>query len=202
MPAITKRAVDEAKPSEKGGKLKDAFVWDSGKNALKGFGLKVTPAGAKVYIVQYRTGGRGTPTKCVTIGRHGSPWTTETARPGQLNRRAASQGDPRRTVAILPPSCALRRKLPSDMPGTTANRSRRWPRVGSTICAARANAQPMRSSDPSSGTSTRSLAHVGSRPSPRLMRTRSTSAWPTLGTPPWASAGPQPLSANELLGRA
>ena len=63
MPAITKRAVDAAMPSGK-----DAFLWD---DKLKGFGLKVTPAGVKVYLCQYRTGGRGTPTKRVTIGRHG-----------------------------------------------------------------------------------------------------------------------------------
>jgi integrase len=75
MPAITKRTVDDATPG-----AKDAFLWDS---ALKGFGLKITSAGAKVYIVQYRTGGRGTPTKRVTIGRHGAPWT-----PDQARRRA------------------------------------------------------------------------------------------------------------------
>jgi integrase len=72
MPTITKRAVDAVTPGEK-----DAFLWD---DELKGFGLKITPAGAKVYLVQYRTGGRATPTKRVTIGRHGSPWTPTTAR--------------------------------------------------------------------------------------------------------------------------
>ncbi len=57
---ITKRAVDDAKPGE--------FLWDT---ELKGFGLKVT-ASHKVYILQYRRGGRGSPTKRVTIGRHGA----------------------------------------------------------------------------------------------------------------------------------
>jgi integrase len=70
--AISKRSVDGATPGEK-----DSFLWDS---ALRGFGLKVTPAGAKVYLCQYRTGGRGSPTKRVTIGRHGSPWTPDQAR--------------------------------------------------------------------------------------------------------------------------
>lgn len=69
---LTKRTVDSLGPSER-----DLFVWDT---ALKGFGLKVTPAGGKVYIVQYRMGGRGTATKRYTIGRHGSPWTAEGAR--------------------------------------------------------------------------------------------------------------------------
>jgi integrase len=74
MPAITisKRTVDQAKPGER-----DLFLWDQ---TLPGFGLKVTPAGARVYIVQYRTGGRGSPTKRVTIGRHGAPWAPEQAR--------------------------------------------------------------------------------------------------------------------------
>ena len=74
MPAITisKRSVDHARPRER-----DAFLWD---DQIRGFGLKVTPAGAKVYLVQYRTGGRGTPTKRVTIGRHGAPWTPDQAR--------------------------------------------------------------------------------------------------------------------------
>ena len=74
MPAttITKRSVDAAKPGER-----DAFLWD---RELRGFGLKVTPAGAKVYLVQYRVGGRGTPTRRFTIGRHGAPWTPDQAR--------------------------------------------------------------------------------------------------------------------------
>ena len=61
---ITKRTVDAAQANGA-----DQFLWDSD---LKGFGLKVTPAGNKVYILQYRKGGRGTPTKRVTIGRHGA----------------------------------------------------------------------------------------------------------------------------------
>ena len=83
MPAITKRTVDAATPGQKNGQAIDAFLWDGG---LKGFGLKVTAAGAKVYIAQYRRGGRGSPTQRVTIGRHGTigpdgkPWTPDTAR--------------------------------------------------------------------------------------------------------------------------
>src|SRR6516225_9883899 len=61
---ITKRAVDTMHAGDC-----DQFLWDS---ELKGFGLKVTPAGSKVYLLQYRKGGRGTPTKRVTIGRHGA----------------------------------------------------------------------------------------------------------------------------------
>jgi integrase len=88
MPVITKRVVDTTTP---GGK--DAFLWD---DKLTGFGLKVTPAGAKVYLCQYRTGGRGTPTKRVTIGRHGSPWTPEQARDRAkaILGKVANGGDP------------------------------------------------------------------------------------------------------------
>lgn len=67
---LTKRVVDAMHPAEK-----DRFTWDS---ELKGFGLKVTPKGRKVYLVQYRL--PGTPTKRHTIGQHGSPWTPDTAR--------------------------------------------------------------------------------------------------------------------------
>ena len=43
--------------------------------------LVVTPAGAKSYAVDYRAGsGRGAPKRRLTIGKHGSPWTAETAR--------------------------------------------------------------------------------------------------------------------------
>ncbi len=69
---ITKRAVDAAKPGER-----DTYLWDT---ALSGFGLKVTPTGGKVYLVQFRLGGRKGRTRRVTIGRHGSPWTPESAR--------------------------------------------------------------------------------------------------------------------------
>lgn len=70
---LTKRTVDAASPADG----KDVFVWD---DTLSGFGLKVTSTGRKVYLVQYRIGGRGAPTKRVTIGRHGTPWTAEQAR--------------------------------------------------------------------------------------------------------------------------
>jgi integrase len=69
---ITKRTVDAAKPGDR-----DRFLWDTDP---KGFGLKVTPAGNKVYVLQYRMGGRESPARRFTIGKHGSPWTPDTAR--------------------------------------------------------------------------------------------------------------------------
>jgi integrase len=60
---ITKRAVDASKARKA-----DSYLWD---RELPGFGLKVTPAGRKVYLVQYRLGGRKGRTRRVTIGQHG-----------------------------------------------------------------------------------------------------------------------------------
>ncbi len=66
---LSKRSVDAAKP----GKV-DVFLWD---DELPGFGLKVTPAGRKVYVLQARMANR---VRRFTIGRHGAPWTPDTAR--------------------------------------------------------------------------------------------------------------------------
>ncbi len=66
---ITKRAVDAAAPGKR-----DAFLWDTD---LTGFGLKVTPAGNRIYVLQYRFGRR---LRRYTIGKHGAPWTPEEAR--------------------------------------------------------------------------------------------------------------------------
>ena len=81
---ITKRAVDAVHP-----RSTDQFLWD---RDLKGFGLKVTPSGNKVYLLQYRKGGRGAPTKRVTIGRHGA-LTPEQARCRPDGCGVAAAGD-------------------------------------------------------------------------------------------------------------
>lgn len=62
---ITKRTVDAAKPASKLYRL-----WDTD---LKGFGVRVTPAGVKTYIVAYRPngGGRAVSQQEFTIARHG-----------------------------------------------------------------------------------------------------------------------------------
>ena len=61
---LTKRLIDSLKHGQR-----DTFYWDAD---IKGFGLKVTPKGKKVFLVQYRTGGRYTPTRKVFIGRYGT----------------------------------------------------------------------------------------------------------------------------------
>lgn len=72
---INKSTVDQAKTGER-----DAFIWDSN---IPGFGLKVTPAGGKVYVFQYRIAAPGeaarTTAKRYTIGKHG-PLTPDQAR--------------------------------------------------------------------------------------------------------------------------
>ena len=84
---ITKRAVDALVPASS-----DQFLWDQN---LKGFGLKVTPAGTKVYIFQYRRGGRNFPTQRVKIGLHGR-LTPEAARKEatRLSGTIAAGNDP------------------------------------------------------------------------------------------------------------
>jgi len=61
MTKITKRSVDAAAPTEK-----EFFLWD---DELKGFGLRVYPSGRKMYLAQFRAGGR---LRRVNIGLHGA----------------------------------------------------------------------------------------------------------------------------------
>lgn len=69
---ITKRAIDALQPVAN----KDAYLWDT---ELKGFGVKCTPTGSKVYLFKYQLGGRAGRGRRVTIGRHGA-LTPESAR--------------------------------------------------------------------------------------------------------------------------
>ena len=62
---ITKRAIDSLTPRDRA-----YFLWDTD---LTGFGCKVTPAGRRVYVLQYRTKQQqsmGAP-KRLTLGKHG-----------------------------------------------------------------------------------------------------------------------------------
>lgn len=69
---ITKRSVDAVIPG-----ATQSFLWDT---EVKGFGLKISTAGKRTYVFQYRTGGRESATQRFTIGEHGSPWTPDLAR--------------------------------------------------------------------------------------------------------------------------
>jgi integrase len=72
---LTKTVVDAVAPAER-----DIYLWDT---ALPRFGLRVTPMGARIYLIQYRAKGPpGQPAKTrrITIGQHGQPWTVDKAR--------------------------------------------------------------------------------------------------------------------------
>ncbi|TMJ86478.1 MAG: DUF4102 domain-containing protein [Alphaproteobacteria bacterium] len=80
---ITKRTVDQVSPGSR-----DVLLWD---RDVKGFGIRCRPSGAKHYVLKMRVGGRQ---RWLTIGRHGSPWTPDTARREALRLlglRAAGQ---------------------------------------------------------------------------------------------------------------
>jgi len=81
---LTKRTVDAAQAG-----LKDVFIWDED---VRGFGLKVTPAGRKVFIVQYRTGGRGSPTRRETLGPYGTLTPDEARDMAKARLRKVAEG--------------------------------------------------------------------------------------------------------------
>ena len=98
---ITKRAVDELAKAGAG------VLWDG---ELKGFGARCRGDGVS-YLLRYRLGsGRGAPIRTVTIGRHGSPWTPETARAEarRILAAVATGGDPAgdRQAALEAPTVA------------------------------------------------------------------------------------------------
>lgn len=73
---LTDGTVEAIRPA-----AKDTYVWDT---ALPRFGVRVTPAGARIYLVQYRAKtAPGTPTKTrrITIGQHdGELWNVTKGR--------------------------------------------------------------------------------------------------------------------------
>ncbi|MES9942732.1 MAG: tyrosine-type recombinase/integrase [Candidatus Thiodiazotropha sp. 6PLUC7] len=84
---LTKRVVDAAKPPKKPNTFQQ--IWDV---EIPGYGLRITYAGVKSYILNYRFKGRQ---RKYTIGRHGD-YTAETARNKALDLRAVitKGGDP------------------------------------------------------------------------------------------------------------
>ena len=68
---LTKSYIDNLRPTDK-----DALYWDS---ELKGFCVKVTPKGRKVFLVMYRPKGHTGAARKYTVGPHGE-WTVQQAR--------------------------------------------------------------------------------------------------------------------------
>ena len=85
---LTKRTVDAAKPAGE-----RFIVWDT---SLPGFGLRVEPSGAKVFVARYRAGGGRTGTRRqATIGRYGTVTADEArGKAHMLLGKAAGGGDP------------------------------------------------------------------------------------------------------------
>ena len=90
---ITKRAVDSLTVNHGA----EVALWD---NEIKGFGVRARRGGTKTYILHYRAGaGRSGQLRKLTIGRHGSPWTPQTARTEakRLQGLVAAGHDPAQT---------------------------------------------------------------------------------------------------------
>lgn len=61
---ITKRTIDALLADGR-----DYVAWDG---ELTGFGVRVRPSGSKSFVVVYRTGGRNSPQRRVTVGAVGN----------------------------------------------------------------------------------------------------------------------------------
>ena len=88
---LTKRAIDALAPE-----ASDRTYWDS---EIAGFGLLVTPKDGRIYILKYRAGGRQ---RWFKIGKHGAPWTPDSARKEALRLlgEVAAGRDPTESRAI------------------------------------------------------------------------------------------------------
>lgn len=87
MARITRRTVEAFKLEGD-----EAWLWDG---ELPGFGIRIRAGGRKVYYVQYRTGGRGSPSRRVRLGVHPvlSPEAARTEA-GKVLARVSLGGDP------------------------------------------------------------------------------------------------------------
>ena len=83
---LTKRTIDASNPTEA-----NLFIWDS---ELAGFGLKVTPAGRKIFILQYRIPGFGrrAAPKRITLGDYGALTPDEARRLAKRELGRVAQG--------------------------------------------------------------------------------------------------------------
>jgi integrase len=126
---ITKRDVDALGSS--GG-----LIWDHGKGAVTGFGARRQTSDAVAYVLKYRTkDGRQ---RWYTIGRHGAPWTPETARSEarKILGKVAEGADPaaekqsKRNASTVSELCDL--YLEDSEKGRLLTR-RKMPKAASTI---------------------------------------------------------------------
>lgn len=94
---LTLQAIKAAKP-----RAERYTLWDS---ELKGFGLRVNADGSKSYALKYLFEGRQ---RWHTIGKHGSPWTPDTARNEALRLLAQARNG-------IDPEEAKREKARADL---------------------------------------------------------------------------------------
>ncbi|SNS94719.1 site-specific integrase [Sphingopyxis indica] len=93
MVKLTKKAVDALKAPASG----QAFLWDG---ELKGFGVRVTKAGIKTFIVQYRNASGKS--RRINVGRYGV-MTVENARDqAKIKLGAVAAGDDPAEIALNP----------------------------------------------------------------------------------------------------
>jgi hypothetical protein len=73
----------------------DSILWDHGKGAVTGFGVRRQKGDAATYVLKYRTTAAGRQ-RWHTIGRHGAPRTPDMARAAarRLLVEVANGGDP------------------------------------------------------------------------------------------------------------
>lgn len=117
---ITKRTIEGLKAGQ--------TAWDG---ELKGFGIRARSDG-KSYVLKYRVGtGRGARQRWFTIGKHGAPWTPESARKeadnllhrvrqGEDPAAAREQERAAETISDLWAVYRERHALPSNKPRTIA----------------------------------------------------------------------------------
>jgi integrase len=99
---ITKRVVDALiADAKRAGRT--LIIWDA---ELTRFGVLATKTGAAAYVIQYRLGGRGAPSKRVTLGKHGA------LTPDEARKLASSQlGDVDRGRDVAQERQDARRKI-------------------------------------------------------------------------------------------
>jgi integrase len=86
MPRITKKTVDDLKSTSERPR---PYIWDED---VKGFGVQANPTGVKVYLFQYRKGGRSAPVKRYTIGKHGNMTADQARRQAKILAGKIEQG--------------------------------------------------------------------------------------------------------------
>ena len=84
---LTKLLIDDLKPQ-----AADTVYWDQG---LRGFGVKVTPAGRKVFIVMYRTTDEQRRLRKYTLGPYGVMTLVSARTAAPVSSAAAKPGSPR-----------------------------------------------------------------------------------------------------------